>query len=403
MAQLFVPPVSEAWLARVSAVSRAQLGLDHLSGARLAQAVTAVSHTYTRERGALSELQGEADALSARLQFFLPRDLLKVHGPLSELHSVGALPTARRWRVLDLGAGLGSTSLGVARFAALRGSAESLEITALDIDSEALELFTALSSDVSALPGVPVQLVTREVNLERLDPRSLRGPFELVTMGLALNELASAAEPEQRIEQLLARLVSYSQLLTEDGCLIVLEPALRETSRVLHALRDRLVARAAPPYVFAPCVGAATCPMLLRERDFCHERLPCELPDTQADIASAAGLRERDLTYSYLSLTHAPRSLRELTQRGEPYRVVSGQLRSKGKREVWLCGPSGAPRAQRLDRHASDDNAAFEAAERGSVLALERAQPGPPAALLRVGKEDRVQLDQHWNAARREV
>ena len=42
-------------------------------------------------------------------------------------------------------------------------------------------------------------------------------------------------------------------------------------------------------------------------------------------------------------------------------------------------------------------------AERGSVLALERAQPGPPAALLRVGKEDRVHLDQHWSAEPPEI
>lgn len=396
VAQLFVPPLSEAWLTRVSEVSRAQLGLDHVSGARLARAVAAVSHTYTRERAALSELQGDGSALSARLQFFLPRDLLKVHGPLAELHSVGALPTARRWRVLDLGAGLGSTSLGVARFAAVSGSADGIDVSALDIDGEALELFEALSRNLSALPAAPLSLVTRELSLERLDPRTLGGPYELITIGLALNELAPAAEPEQRIELLLARILQYARLLTEDGCLLILEPALRETSRVLHALRDRLFARGAAPFVFAPCVGAVCCPMLQRERDFCHERLPCALPETLAGLASAAGLRERDLTYSYLTLTQRARSLRELSTHGASYRVVSGQLRSKGKREAWLCGADGAPRAQRLDRHASQQNEAFEAAERGSVISLERVDASPTGALVRIAKDDRVELAQHW-------
>ena len=257
MAQLHVPPLSEAWLARVSEVSRAQLGLDHVTGARLAQAVAKVSHTYTRERTALSSLQGDGQLLSARLQFFLPRDLLKLHGPLSELESVAALPAARRWRVLDLGAGLGSTSLGVARFAALRGSADSLEVTALDIDEEALSLFEALCADLSGLPAVPLRLQTRVADLDRAPLQG--GPYELISVGLALNELAAGHAPEQRLERLTARVLQLAQLLTQDGCLIIVEPALRETARVLHALRDRLAARHAAPFVFAPCLGPPSC------------------------------------------------------------------------------------------------------------------------------------------------
>jgi len=394
VAQLHVPPLSEAWLARVSEVSRAELGLDHATGPRLARAVAEVSHTYTRERAELSSLQGEGQLLSARLQFFLPRDLLKLHGPLAELHSVGALPAARSWRVLDLGAGLGSTSLGVARFAALSGSAERLQVTALDIDDEALELFRVLSQDLSALPGVPLALDTRAVDLDRAPLPA--GPFELISIGLALNELARREPPELRSERLLQRILELAERLTDDGCLIIVEPALRETSRVLHALRDRLSARGTAPYVFAPCLGIAACPMLVRERDFCHERLPYELPPPLAELASAAGLRERDLTYSYLSLTRRARSLAELSKARELYRAVSGQLRSKGKREVWLCGRDAAPRAQRLDRHESAENTAFEAAERGSVIALERAETQAPGALLRIRPADRVSVEQRW-------
>ena len=136
--------------------------------------------------------------------------------------------------------------------------------------------------------------------------------------------------------------------------------------------------------------------MLTRERDFCHERLPYALPEPLAQLAGAAGLRERDLTYSYLTLTRSARSLRELSAAAELYRAVSGQLASKGKRELWLCGPSGAPRAQRLERHVSQENAEFAAAERGSVISLERAQPGAPGPLLRIGPGDRVHIAQRW-------
>lgn len=393
MAELSLPTLSDAFVAHVAELSRSRLGLAHLAGSRLSHAVTDISHTYTRERSAMGDLQGDDAVHSARLQFFLPRDLLKLHGPLAELASIGALPSARAglWRVLDLGAGLGSSSLGVARFAALRGSAERLHVTALDSDAEALWLFNELAQDLQTLPGVPTIVQTREHDFTKSAlPSSVGGPFELIVLGLVLNELATALSPSE----LAARMVAYAELLTDDGCVIIVEPALRETSRALHRVRDVLAARDAAPYVFAPCLHNAACPMLTRERDFCHERIMCELPSTLAQLAASAGLRERDLTYSYLTLHRQRRSLRELAgPNAWPFRVVSGQLATKGKREIWLCGPSGAPRAQRLDRHRSPHNEAFEAAERGSIATLDDAAAG---SLVRVDKDAQVELVQRW-------
>jgi SAM-dependent methyltransferase len=143
-----IPALGEAFVERVATVSRSELGLDHLTGPRLVDGVAAVSRRSTLERAELAELQGDARLLSAHLQFYLPRDLLKLHGPLSELASVAALPSKPRCRVLDLGAGVGSTSLGVARFAAVSGSAEALDMTAVDVEGEALELFRALAADL---------------------------------------------------------------------------------------------------------------------------------------------------------------------------------------------------------------------------------------------------------------
>lgn len=402
MGRLSIPVLDAAWIRRLNAVSRAQLGLDHLQGGRLAQAVGQLSHAYTRQRDELAQLQGDSSLLSARLQFFLPRDLLKVHGPLAELHSVGALPAGPRWRVLDLGAGLGATTLGVARFAALSRSADVLEVTALDVDPEALSLFEALVMDLGTLPGVPIDLQSRVGDLDALKiGPELGGPFDLIVLGLALNELCRAHRGPEREARLLQRLIDLAGLLAPGGCLLVIEPALRETSRVLHALRDQLVARGRAPYVFAPCLGRAACPMLRRERDFCHERLPCALPAALAELARSAGLRERDLTYSYLTLKPEARSLSELGDVAERlFRAVSGQLKTKGKTEVWLCGSAGAPRAQRLDRHRTEHNARFEAAERGCIIDVSTTSPAAPGALMRVDKNTEVQVLQRWEDAR---
>ncbi len=412
---LTLPQLSEAWLTRVDAVSRALLGVSDLRGPKLAAALARVSHAYTEERAGLGELRGDDDALCARLKFFSQRDLLKVHGPLAELHALRALPPTAAWRVLDLGAGLGATSLGVARFAALTGTAERLQVTAVDVDPEALAIYRELARDVSTLPGVPIEL--REVTADLRQPLAslttkLSAPYDMIVLGLALNELRTHELSEDATADTAAEyLRSLAELLAPGGVLLVLEPALRETSRFLHAVRDRLAARAAAPYVFAPCTRSASCPMLARERDYCHERVPHPLPPRLAELAQQAGLRESDLTYSYLTLHASPRSLRELQagQTGALYRAVSAPLPSKGKLELWLCGETGAPRAMRLDRHESAANAALAEAGRGAVVNIPAVQPTAlggnnipavqpqlPAERLRIGAGTRIELPLRW-------
>lgn len=408
VARLFIPTLSPAWVEHVTQLSRSELGLTHLRGEPLSQAVADLSRAYTREREDLAELVGDDRAYSARLQFFLSRDLLKVHGPLAELHSVNALPAARRWRVLDLGAGLGTTSLGIARFGACTQCVDELAVTAVDIDPEALELFAALARDLRLLPGVPIALESHAHDLtRRFVPSEVRGPFELIVIGLALNELHGRLGTAE----LVSRVLECAQLLSDDGCLIILEPALRATSRALQALRDSLIERLhseqAALHVFAPCLHEGPCPMRVRERDYCHERIPCELPEPLAQLAASAHLRERDLTYSYLTLHRQARSLAELRSTQPLLRAISGQLTSKGKTEVWLCQPEHAARAMRLDRHRTPSNAAFEAAQRGSVLHISDLSPGTPAApsaqatlrSTRITKDAQVELVQEWSEA----
>src|SRR5687768_9375882 len=82
----------------------------------LADAVRRVSLAYRREAGSPAELMRDRDAIDARLAFFLPRDLPKLIAPLRELAAAAALPQRERVRVLDLGAGLGTSGLGAAAF-----------------------------------------------------------------------------------------------------------------------------------------------------------------------------------------------------------------------------------------------------------------------------------------------
>jgi hypothetical protein len=178
----------------------------------------------------------------------------------------------------------------------------------------------------------------------------VEGRFDVVVAAHVLGELflreAPAARAAARAERVLAWCRAF---LGEGGTAILVEPALRETSRGLLVVRDRLID--AGLRVVAPCFWAGPCPALARERDWCHD----------AAAPRAPGAARVD--FSYLALrASAPLATDETL-----YRIVSDPLPEKGRLRIYGCGPAGRHPLVRLDRHASPSNAAFDELERGDV------------------------------------
>ena len=55
--------------------------------------------------------------------------------------------------------------------------------------------------------------------------------------------------------------------------------------------RDAIASAGRAPYVFAPCLHARPCPLLERERDWCHDRIEKRLPEKLARFATLVGLQ----------------------------------------------------------------------------------------------------------------
>lgn len=175
--------------------------------------------------------------------------------------------------------------------------------------------------------------------------------FDLVVAAHVLNELEPERQTADRPHRL-ARLVQgwCETLLADAGTLIIVEPALRETSRVLLGVRDLLLA-ADSLRIVAPCFFAGPCPALSRDRDWCHD---------------AAGT----VDFSYLVVQPAGAAGEAI----DPalYRIVSDPMPEKGRLRLFGCGASGRHPLVRLNRHQSDSNAELGRLRRGDVARVAR-------------------------------
>ena len=240
-------------------------------------------------------------------------------------------------RALDLGAGTGAAGEAVrARF------------------GEAVEV---VSVDRVAAPGVIVADLARRVR-----PPGVQGRFDLVVAAHLLNELPIDVAGR-------ADLVAWwcDELMEPGGVCVLVEPALRETSRALLAVRDRLVA-GGRHRVEAPCFWQGPCPALARERDWCHDAAP----------AVAAGRSRVDFSYLVLRRGPAPAP-------ADRHRVVSDRLEEKGRLRLFVCGPGGRHPLVRLNRERAAANAALDEVERGDVLAMEGASDAGDGLRIEAG------------------
>ena len=248
-------------------------------------------------------------------------------------------------RAIDLGAGTGAAS------AALRTHfGDALDIVAVD--------------RVAASPG----LIRADLAVEL--PR-VAGRVDLIVAAHLLNELFADRPVPEQVALRARRVRAWTEaLLAPGGTIVLLEPALRETSRALLAVRDALTSTLegdkaltstleggrARLDIVAPCFWRGRCPALEQARDWCHDAVP--VPSSPR------------VDFSYLVLRDRPP-----VESGDRYRVVSDPLPEKGRLKLYACGPAGRHPFVRLDRQESSANGPFGALVRGDTAEIKNAEP----------------------------
>ncbi len=323
---------------RLAAPTSATLSERELS--EVVAGVKQLSLGLTRERKLVGQsYMDNPKLLGAYLLFYWPISYAQARSALGEL---GLRPKS----VLDLGAGPGPMS-----FAAIDAGARY--VVAADRSKPALELARTLAVKADE------SLATRQWTPGAALPE---GQFDLIILGHALNEFY-AGDVNARV----TLLESLLQKLEPTGTLMVLEPALKETSRALLSVRDKLVARG---YALkAPCLFQGACPALVKESDWCHAERGWALPPLVERIAKLAGLHKDALKMSYLLVSPKGAAWPQVPE-GNLFRIVSEPLPGKGRLRYMGCGPQGRMGLALQEKHRVPYNEAFFSLQRGDVVSV---------------------------------
>jgi len=369
---------------------------EGLSHEQLARAVTELSRLFTKARAELSRPYLEdPTAAAAYLNYFLPVNLSKIQVLLDEMPE-DTFGKNQRFSVLDLGSGPGTGGLAVLDWSNRRfkDMADALSVVAVDTSPAALRCAERLWKSYCRAAGITgARLQAREADLERALGGLFRaqiqqaGPYDLIILANCLNELSESIDAR-------ASLVATAlSLLSPHGTMMIVEPALRGTSRALHQVRDRLLQEKSCT-VYSPCLHEENCPALINRNDWCHEERAWEPPVAIRQIDEEVGFIKDALKFSYLLLRKDGKTIVE--RRSNMYRVVSELREFKGEKRAWLCNEQGRQEVGRQDRLTSPQNVAFDRWHRGAIVQIEKIvrkeRGGKVSALGRIQRDAAVRI-----------
>lgn len=369
-----------------------------LRGDTLAQAVVNLSRLFTTARAALSPryLDDSANA-AAYLSYFLPVNLSKVQVLLDELPNDNGTETQDRpMAVLDLGCGPGTGALALLDWLWERSpeGAKSVSVLAADASDAPLRdtkrLWEAYCQEVGiSTSGLRCVAGNLEHPLKgELGKQIVRsGPYDLIIMANCLNELFPAsADPTAERAAVVGQLLPF---LAPHGTIMIVEPALRQTARALHQVRNHVLKQGLCT-VYSPCLHEGACPALDHPDDWCHEERPWQTPPAIAAIDREVGFIKDALKFSYLLLRTDGRTI--ATRSPQIFRVVSELRELKGDTRAWLCNELGRSEVGRLDRAESSTNAIWETCQRGSIIRLDGLKRKEGSRLGRIPVEGTVEM-----------
>lgn len=377
------------------AVLRRVLGLPALDGKVLRDVVPSLEHLSTHlnavdERSGRPSLYMQQRRLrETYLLYYSTANLLKPLWVLEQLWPDGPPPGPAPLRVLDLGCGPGTGIASLFAWMERHPQGRPLVVEGIDASEANAALYRRVGEEIGAITGTAISFNARQG--DAVTPVGEAASHDLVLALNLLNEI-----PEKKHVAFLSR---CEELLVPGGVLLLVEPALRATSRTMLRLRDHAVREGWQ--VRVPCFRQADCPALSAEKDWCHHDLPWERPPYIEWLDEAVGNVKRSLKFSCLALQKDGSDLEEApspenadgtaSRAVRRLRVVSERFEEKGRTWCHCCGEEGRTVYQRNRRDRSETNGDFDHCVRYDVLTVEGVEPRAFDVRITVDSTVRIQ------------
>lgn len=325
------------------------------------QGVSALSSGLTKEKNELIQRKylREDDIRNAYLLYYTTTNFLKVIQPIGEWLPYFGGDTLR---ILDLGCGTGAATWGVLHYLSTHEhSIKKVEITFADHIKENLDICKKLF----ALQEVGVEITADYHQIDIKDDKVVKkvfgeGKYDLVIMMNTLNELPEDGDTE--------RINTFTALLSDDGALLIIEPASKRESRRLLSLRETALWKKLT--VYSPCTHQQNCPAIIKADDWCFNEVGWERPEFIRHIDDEVGNVRLSLKYSYVILTKNGTTLHGNLGLSGASRIVSEVFAEKGRTRAVLCDENGRGEHVLNKRDKSLNNKVLIDAERFDLVTL---------------------------------
>ncbi len=330
--------------------------LDKKEISALSSSLLKLQRGLTGERKmAGGRYMSEKDTFGSYLLYYFPVSYLQIQTVLDFLgNTIEEISKKDEIGILEIGSGPapGTTAL-CDRILSLNKNAK-ISVSLCDTSEMAMQ--TAKKILESDFENVSVE--TKKADLEKngREPFGKKTKkFDVVLMSHVLNELWK--KDGDKIQKRLSFIKAQAEKLSENGILILNEPAMLESSRNLIKIRDEMLGSESfgGMKLIQPCPFSSSkkCPAMLSEKQTCHAEKMWKPFEPVMSLAKGAGLDRESVKMCFFVFQKTEEQAE--SENGKTLTVVSdGMLNKSGRIRFMLC--DGEKRfslsAKKDDQHA---------------------------------------------------
>ncbi|MBR1713943.1 MAG: class I SAM-dependent methyltransferase [Treponema sp.] len=332
--------------------------LDKKEISALSSSLLKLQRGLTGERKmAGGRYMSEKDTFGSYLLYYFPVSYLQIQTVLDFLgNTIEEISKKDEIGILEIGSGPapGTTAL-CDRILSLNKNAK-ISVSLCDTSERAMQ--TARKILESDFENVRVETKKADIEKNGLGTFGKKpAKFDIVLMSHVLNELWK--KDGDKIQRRLSFIKAQAEKLSENGILILNEPAMLESSRNLIKIRDKILQSESfgGMKLIQPCPfsGSKKCPAMLSENQTCHAEKMWKPFEPVMSLAKGAGLDRESVKMSFFVFQKTEEQAEP--ENGKTLTVVSdGMLNKSGRIRFMLCdgGKRFSLSAKKDDPHAKE-------------------------------------------------